>query len=393
MKIILASESFPPNVSGVAVATKNVAEQLSQRGHEVYVFTPGKVTSASIDRHYTDYTVFRLKSLKNPFRKNYRFTFIGKSILRRKLLEIKPDIIHLQDPAFIGTLLRDLGKEQHIPVVITNHFSLEYALSYIKFAQALTPLLKKQLCSYLSKFYNQCNTVITPTETFRRQVESWGCKVPTIAISNGLALERYQKHFSKEEIDKTKLVFHLPDNPLILYLGRIDKDKSIDVLIKSMPNVLSKTNAHLVVAGLGDELPAIKRLVSELKLDNSVTFLGFIDHDSEDFIKLYKAASVFAIPSTIETQSLVTLEALASGLPVVAANAGALPELVYHNKNGFLFKPGAYKELADNLITILMDDQKSKQFSKASFDIVKEHAISKSIDKLLDLYQSVISKK
>ncbi len=392
MKVILGSESFPPNVSGVATATVNLAENLVASGHEAFVFTPGKTYANKLDPAFSKYQVYRLKSIVNPFRRGYRLTFAPDWEIETLVRKINPDIIHLQDPAMIGQALRRVGKKLGIPVIITNHFSLEYALSYVKALNWFRPIFRTELINYLVLFYNKCDAVVTPTETFRRQIEKWGVKTPVRAISNGIEIEKFLEHFSKEKLTAIRTKFHLPANPLVLYLGRIDTDKSIDVLIKSIPAVLTRTNAHFVITGTGGELDNLKELVKELKVDNAVTFIGFLDHNSDDFVGLYKSASLFAIPSTIETQSIVTLEAMSSGLPVVAARAGALPELVHNQKNGYLFKPGHSKMLAEEIINILSNRKMAKKMGEESVKIAMTHQMNRAFGEMLDLYEEVIEK-
>lgn len=236
MKIIIGSESFTPNISGVAISTELLAENLS----------------------------------------NYSGL---KAIVKRK----------------------------KIPLVIINHFGLDYVISYLRWLKPIHPIIKKILTAYLVKFYNSCDEVICPTETVKQELSKWGIKTPITAISNGVDLARFFSYSSPVSI---RLKFHLPINPIVLYLGRIDKDKSIEVLMKAMPKVIKETNAHFVIAGIGDELPKIKKLAEEI----------------------YQISTVFAISSAIEIQSIDILEAMVTGLPIVAAHAGALPELVKNKK-------------------------------------------------------------
>jgi len=392
MKVILGSESFPPNISGVATATVNLAENLVKSGHEVFVFTPGKTYGNKIDPAFSKYEVYRLKSVVNPFRRGYRITFAPDWAIEKLVRKVNPDIIHLQDPAMIGQALRRVGKKLGIPVIITNHFSLEYALSYVRALNLFRPIFRTELINYLVLFYNKCDAVVTPTETFRRQIEDWGVKVPVRAISNGIEIEKFLKYYSSKKINQIQTKFHLPGNPLVLYLGRIDTDKSIDVLIRAIPEVLSKMDAHFVITGTGGELENLKELVKKLRIEQVVTFIGFVDHNSDDFIGLYKSASLFAIPSTIETQSIVTLEAMSSGLPVVAANAGALPELVHNSKNGFLFEPGDSKEAAEKILKILKNPKMARLMSKESVRIAMTHQMNRAFGEMLDLYKEVIEK-
>lgn len=393
MKVILATESFLPNVSGVAVATENLAINLTKSGHQVFVFCPSRTYKTHTDKTFKDYTVIRLKSIINPFRKGFRITFSSQKEIEEKVRSIAPDIIHLQDPAMIGKGLRNVGKKLNIPVVITNHFSLEYALSYVRFLGPMIPLAKSSLVRYLVNFYDKCDKVVTPTETFAKQVRSWGVSTPVEAVSNGILFDRFQKKFSAKELENFRIKYHLPDNPAVLYLGRVDKDKSIDILVRAAHEVLKKINAHFIIAGTGDEIENIIALAEELAIRNNFTFLGRIDHESDDFLEIYKSSSLFAIPSTIETQSLVTLEAMSCGLPVVAANANALPELVKPKENGYLFKPADYKAMAKCMINVLENKKNASRFSHNSVQIARNHEMSKSFGEMLLLYCKIIEEK
>jgi glycosyltransferase involved in cell wall biosynthesis len=392
MKIILATESFLPNVSGVAIATENLANNLTKEGHEVFVFCPSRSYKSQVDKNFKDYAVLRLKSIVNPFRKGFRITFASEKEIEEKVRAISPDLIHLQDPATIGRGLRNIGKKLGIPVVITNHFSLEYALSYVRFLGPMIPIAKSTLINYLVSFYNKCDYVVTPTETFAKQVRSWGVKVPVQAVSNGIFFDRFQKKFTQEDLNNFRVKYHLPDNPTVLYLGRVDKDKSIDVLVKAAAEVIKKANVHFVIAGSGDEIENIIQSTEDLGIRNYFTFLGRLDHESDDFLQIYKSSSLFAIPSTIETQSLVTLEAMSSGLPVVAADANALPELVKPKINGYLFRPGNHRELSNYILKIIKDKDLAKKMGRSSVNIAANHEMPKAFGHMIELYKTALAK-
>lgn len=393
MKVVLGSESFAPNISGVAVATEILAQNLSKAGHEVYVFCPGDGQESRIDKAYDTYTVWRLKSIKNPFRAGFRITSESKKELTKMIKEISPDIIHIQDVAVVGTALRDIGRSLNIPVIITNHFSLEFALSYVK-SKLLKPLARLSLIKYLVAFHNKCDCVLTPTETIAKQVRAWGVKTPVMAASNGIFFHRYADHLPKKYIDEYKLKFQIPNNPIVLYLGRIDKDKSISVLVNAIPEVIKETNAHFVFAGSGDLVDEMKSLAESLNVRNNITFLGRLDNTSNEFLAVYKSATLFAIPSTIETQSIVTLEAMSSGLPIVAANANALPELVKNDINGYLHKPEDSGDMAKKIIKILTSRKSEiKKMGNNSQDIASHHEMSKCFEHMIEIYNTVIDAK
>lgn len=388
MKIIIGSESFYPNISGVAISTELLAENLSRLGYEISVFAPSTNHQTYWEK-YKNFQILRIKSLPNPFRKNFRVTIYPKKEISQAVEKIKPDLIHLQDPTSICSQLKAIAKRKKIPLVINHHFSLEYVLSYLKYLKPFHPIIKKILIAYLIKFYNFADELICPTDTVKEELSSWNIKIPITTISNGVDLERFFSYSSPVYI-RTK--FHLPNNPMVLYLGRIDQDKSIEVLIKAIPMVVKKTNAHFLMVGSGNKLSSIKKMVEKMGIKQAVHFLGSIEHDSRDLVEVYQISKIFAIPSSIETQSIVTLEAMAAGLPIVAANAGALPELVKDGENGFLFEPGSTISLAKCIIRILKDKKLADKMKKKSLEIITEHKLSECVAKVTKVYEKVTQK-
>jgi len=182
--------------------------------------------------------------------------------------------------------------------------------------------------------------------------------------------------------------YNIPDKPIILYTGRVSGEKSIDVLVKSLPYVFKEVDAHFAMTGEGREKENIVKLVEKLGIKNKASFLGFVPQ--EDLPFLYNNATLFAIASTAELQSIVLMEALASGLPAVAVNSGALPELVNNEVNGFLFKIGDYKELALKMVMIIRDEKLRNKMRGESLRIIKDHDFHKTVDEYLEAYQFVI---
>ena len=390
MKIIIGSESFAPNISGVAVAAELLAKNLTKDGHKVWVFAPSQDFRNYHEKSSDGYTVVRLKSIKNPFRKGFKVTFLPKKEIFREVKKIKPDIVHLQDPTSICSQLLKIAKRLSIPVIATNHFSLDYITSYLKLLRPFHPQIRFILKNYLAKFYNQCDQVLCPTETVKKYLLNWGVNAPIEAISNGVDLDRF---FSYSDLTDVKFKYHLPNNPIVLYAGRIDKDKKIEVLINAIPLVAeSFPKAHFVIAGQGDLDTPMKKLAEKLEVQKYITWVGWIDKDSSDLEMIYQAASVFAIPSEIETQSIVTLEAMAAGLPIVGANSGALPELIISGKNGFLFDCGESADLAKKIVIILKNEKVRKSMSKQSLEFVVDHEISKSYEKTQRIYSQILAK-
>ena len=387
MKIIIGSESFNPNISGVAVHAELLARNLAKKGHEVYVFAPSRSFKTHYDDNFKEYKVLRLRSVPNPFRKNFRIAFLPQRQVSKEISKISPDIVHLQDPTSICSSILKKAKKQKIPIIVTNHFSLDYVVSYIQYLKPVHSLVRKILMRYLSAFYNKANFIFCPTETVKKELLCWGVKSKIMAVSNGVDMDRF---FSYSLPSSIRIKYHLPGNKIVLYTGRIDKDKSIDVLIRAIPLVLKEQNAHFLLMGGGDMIPKMKELSQSLGVARATTFFGQYHHDMEDLPQFYQVASVFAIPSAIETQSIVTLEAMASGLPVVAANAGALPELVKNGKNGYLFPKGDAKKMAESIIKILKNKKTQKSMGENSLLFVSSHQIDYSFNKIEKIYEKII---
>lgn len=387
MKIIIGSESFAPNISGVATAAELLARNLTEAGHKVWVFAPSRSRKSHIDKDYKDFCVVRLKSMVNPFRKGFRVTLLPGKEITTRVLEIKPDIIHLQDPTSICSGLLRVAKENGIKTVATNHFSLDYVVSYLKFLKPFHSQIKFILKLYLSGFYNQCDAVTCPTETVKKDLLTWGVKTEVTPISNGVDLDKFFVHSNLADL---KRKYHLPPNPKVLYMGRVDKDKRIEVLISAIPYVLQLSDAHFIIAGMGDEVDKMKKLAQKLNIERQISWIGWIDKDSLDFQQIYQSASLFVIPSPIETQSIVTMEAMAAGLPVVGANAGALPELIGDGENGYLFEPDDSRDLADKISKILKNKSLAQKMRARSLEKIAAHEISKNFAEVLKIYEKLV---
>jgi len=178
---------------------------------------------------------------------------------------------------------------------------------------------------------------------------------------------------------------------VLLYVGRLDKEKRIDVILRSLPNVLRVSSVHLVLAGIGREKQQLEQSTRKLGIQEAVTFTGFIP--DRDLQNIYRIADLFVIAGIAELQSIVTMEAMASGLPVVAVNAMALPELVHDGENGYLFAAGDSQMLADKVTAILGDQTMRAQMSRRSLDIIKDHDINRVVEKYESIYNEIISRR
>jgi glycosyltransferase involved in cell wall biosynthesis len=207
-------------------------------------------------------------------------------------------------------------------------------------------------------------------------------------ISNGVDAALYRPGDRSEK--DVEAEYGLPVGRRILAVGRLARDKKLEVLIRAMQHIRSTHPAHLLLAGRGDDRPHLVNLAESLGLQNAVHFLGFVPE--EDLPALYRLSDLYAIASDVEVQSIPTLQAVATGLPVVAANAAALPELVRDGENGFLAPPGDAEAFAASIRRLLDDPKKAAAFGRASLAISQAHAEERTFDSYEALYREYAAK-
>jgi glycosyltransferase involved in cell wall biosynthesis len=248
-------------------------------------------------------------------------------------------------------------------------------------------MVESVLWAYSIWLYEQFDHVVFATQAHRRFFTDQGLRVPTSIISNGVDVERYRPDAGGDEA--LAELYALPPQPRILFVGRLMRDKEIDTLIRAMEIVRRERDAHLLIAGRGDEREALGELIGRLDLEGAVRFLGFFPE--EDMPALYREVDLFAITSRCEVQSLPVLQAVATGLPVVAANAVALPELVHDGRNGYLVPPGRADETARAMLKILDNPERARQFGKASLEVAAPHAEHRTLDGYESLYKRLVA--
>jgi len=211
--------------------------------------------------------------------------------------------------------------------------------------------------------------------------------VPMEAVSNGIDLVRFQPGTPGKEIYEK---FNIPtDVPVITFVGRLDAEKHLPVLIDAFAEVLKVTPAHLLIIGDGQDAVSLKEQSYALGIFDKVTFTGRVSE--EDKMLLHQIGTVFAMPSPMELQSIATLEAMASGQPVVAVDAGALKELCQDGRNGYLCHADDYRRIGERLVEIITDTKLRQKFSEESLVIAKTHDLNTTLDRFEEIYGSIIN--
>lgn len=389
MKILIASDLHWPTINGVSTFSRNLAQGLASRGHEVIVIAPSQSGKAHTERDL-NHTVYRTVSVPFPFYQNFKVCLYPGREVKKIIDDFKPDIIHIQMMLTIGQAVMKYGNKLGIPVVTTNHAMPENLMDNLRLLAPFAKPIKYMLEAYGARFHSKADYVTLPTQS---AIDMYSVhervSVPMKAVSNGIDLSKFKPGSAKKS---TYEKFNLPlDKPIISYIGRVDAEKHLFALVESFKQIIqSGLECHLLIVGDGTDRSNLETLVNKYELDSKVTFAGKVS--DEDLLDLHHVGAVFCMPSPAELQSIATLEALANGKPVVAVDAGALKELCQNELNGFLVKKDDSKNMAKSISKILKDKKLSEKFSKKSLEIAKSHDITTTLETFEEIYESLVHK-
>lgn len=389
MRLLYLSNSYPLTISGVSTVVGNLLSWMA-KDHTSAIICPNTTTRYRKDTS-TASTHYRLPSYKAPIRPDVRFITPNPFQIKKAFTDFQPDLVHLHDPSPASIVLKETALNLNIPVVFTHHFTPDLILGYLpdflKTPAQNRPDLHKAILQFVSKLYKKSTHLIVPSLTIQSSLSQY-TRIPISVISSGIDYKKLT-HPDQAAIKQVARLYHLPSKPFVFYVGRIDPDKNLDVLIKAWSHISSSTNKfHLVIVGPGSQTHKLQKLASSLNLSSSITWTGHVPEAEIAHIYNNPFAKVFAIPSPIESQSIVTLMALAAGKPVVAANSGALPEIVLPGKTGYLFPPQNSRIFAQKILSLLK--QPSSSMPTFAQVLAKKHAYSSVINKYLHLYKNLL---
>ncbi|MBQ3309405.1 glycosyltransferase [Candidatus Saccharibacteria bacterium] len=415
MKIAIASDIYYPMTNGVAVFSHNLANGLAKKGHEVLVIAPsftGKYHVA-IDKE-TGVKTVHLTSRRFPFYPDQinkvpeKKEIFGKQMPRltykhgiwwsinpfseiKKVLDkFQPDVVHLQTAETIAIATLRYVRKRNIPLVSTGHAYPDNVTGQFKFLKPVKKPVDAAVRAYMASFLKNSEYATAPTEIaidglMPKHRKSF--KVPVEALSNGIDLSKFKPGKPSASVLKK---YRLENNKTrILYVGRVDPEKSIGTVVMAFSEAIKKVpEAELVIVGDGIDRTNLEKLVQELNITEQVKFLGRVM--PPELQEIYKAGTAFATASETETQGIVLIEAAATGLPLIAVDAGAVRELCKNHYNGFLCKAGDVRAMTRAMVKLLTDDDLRKKYSLNSLELAKTHDITYTLKRFEEIYKTAI---
>lgn len=380
--LLLVSESYWPNADGGAVFERRLARGLRSRGWNVRVWAPATRAGRYVEED-DGVAVQRESStvlLGNPA---YRVSVNPWRRVREVFDWARPSVVHIHNAGPLGLAALRQASRQQLGVVATNHFMPENLLMNLP-ALAHSRRADKLLWRFLTWFHERADLVTAPTATAMSLLRRHGLTAPGAVITNGVETADLQwTPAGEEELDRLSIP---RDRALVVYLGRVNREKRIDDLLEAHARAVRSRSAHLVVAGTGNAARRCEERVRRLGIGRTVSLPGYISDAAKAV--LLRRAHVFVMPSACELQSIATLEAMSCGAPVVAVDAVALPELVRSGSTGLLTRVGDTARMAAAIELLLDDRSLAKRLSCEAQRLVQR---SHTSDHMLRGYEEALT--
>lgn len=381
LKIGVFTDSFRPYTSGVVRSIELFSREFNARGHEVFVFGPDYPML-----HYPrEEKVFRFVSIPAPTMPDFALPIPISVQLGSTMRRIGLDIIHVHSPFLLGRMGARAAKRYNLPLVFTFHTLYDQYVHYFPVAQQAS----RKLVQVIGRdFCNRCDLVVTPSRLVMNYLRRIGVTTAVQPIPTGVELEEFrgadplwlQKNFDVRS-----------DERVLLFVGRLGKEKNVIFLLKSFQLVQKVIpGLKLVLVGKGPLESYLHRLCNDLGISDKVIFTGVLPR--QKIVHCYASAHLFVFPSVTETQGLVIGEAKATGLPVVAVRAFGPAEMVQHGEDGLLTDP-SLASFTESTLQILRDQDLYHSMRQKALDNAPFLSSSYCAGVMLDAYQDLIENR
>lgn len=368
MRIAIFTETFLPKVDGIVVKVCRLLEHLQKRGHEAIVFAP-----SGSPAEYAGSPVYSFHSLRVPF---YPEMSISPPwiYVDQKLKEFKPDLIHLVNPVSLGLAGLRTAKLYQVPVLASYHTDVPGFAEYWHLG-----FLSDSIYRYARWIHNRVDLNVCPSEFTRRQlidhnferIEIW---------RGGVDIELFSPNKRREEM-RNRLSAGEPDRPLLLYVGRVSPEKQIDRLL---PILKAFPQARLAVVGDGPSKADLEKKFA----GTDTVFTGYLK--GEDLAAAYASGDIFAFTGDKETFGNVVVEAMASGLPVIAPNSGGVTDLVQEGYNGRFYDPTRKDSIVEAARELVENPDLVQEYGQHGRMLAEQRTWDITLDELLAHYQKVL---
>ena len=387
MNIALFSETYPPDINGVATSTQALFNVLNAHGHHAYVVTT-QLTDKEKEVTFFD-NIIRIPGIEFKQLYGYRIAGIYNPQAMKIIKRLKLDVIHVQTEAGIGIFGKTVARALELPIVYTYHTMYEDYTYYVTRGR-IEGFARQVVRNFSRGEAEKATEFITPSEKVKDIIRSYGYEGYINVVPTGIDFSRFEaSKINHEKLIEFKKNHQLEDKFILLSLGRVAKEKSIDVLLQGYAEYLKTETVptHFLVVGLGPALEDLKQLAHQLKIADHVSFLGPVSPDDTPFY--YHLADLFISASISETQGLTFMEAMAAGKMLLARYDENLADVIKDGKTGFFFRNEKDFETQLNKV-INLDSGVREQMIKNAYQLVETYSLPRFYTNIIEVYRRAI---
>jgi 1,2-diacylglycerol 3-alpha-glucosyltransferase len=380
VRIALFTNNYLPFCGGVTISVETLRRGLESSGHDAWVFGPRLAGAEDVSAK-----VVRYPSIPVATYPEFALAVPYSRRIDRLVTALDFDVIHAHHPFLLGPAARRLARRNRRPLVFTYHTRYEKYAHYVPLPLRLVQAAALRISA---GFAAQADAVLAPSAVIRDELHARGVRTPIAVVPTGIDLHR----FRPGDRAAARRVLGVGDaQPLVLYVGRLDREKSVDRVLLAFERVASTLPAaQLVLVGQGTETERLRRMAGALPVAERIRFLGLRPHHS--LAECYQAADVFLFASETETQGLVLAEAAACGLPAVAVDAPGCDEVVRDGDTGVLTK-GDPAALAEAVIGLLLDPERRRAMARRAREVAERlFDVKLQIDRTMAVYADAVAR-
>jgi len=378
------TDAYEPQIHGVVTSIRSFRNELIKRGHEVYVFAPSEPYHRDRDPY-----IFRFGSIRFLLQPEMRIAYRIPLDSAKWIASISLNIVHTHTPFFLGFLGAAVARYAGIPLVHTYHTLYP---EYVHYLRLPIPITRRIAIIFTRIYCNWCDLIIAPSKGMRERLRDYGIRRPIVVLPSGLDPTPAMEEARWIERNKARMELGLPlEDPILLYVGRLGKEKNIEFLIEAF-SLVSKIfpNSWLLIVGDGPARNSLESYAEKLDVRERTIFTGYLK--GRKLAEAYRSANLFLFASQTETQGLAPLEAMFFGIPVVAARGMGVSDLLEDGVGGILTSL-ELEEFVHTIRLLLKEDGLWEKKSEEARAKASEMLVSKRTEQLLSLYESLISRR